>query len=512
MLGLFSNKSDHPLATLKSAQQLLDALPKADSIAVLQEVGHWIEALFDPANEFRLDHQFAVLRMLDDAAHPHLRRIIHSYFAVVPPTAFQENRLWGAMNAYFTFSELGYLHVLVGVRNGAKGSSSIRSNVALVSARGIYAASGLLECAAVRYGQIDPQLWVHLAEFYAYAEVEQCQDEQIFVYVGSGASTTLRSLFAGKLIWYASSIGSLRPVDLHIAKRLIVYMSKSFTTDDQCQADSLFTFDLDNPESPLRVKEEGAMYPKSVRFIGVGAAAKQLDDVLKTLGKNLVPEELGMGVAYNAEVVRNVANHLVKCCNASLPSHRPQRRRIRMNMNVANGFSNVIEHSDQWLNLSGAASECWEVEDISATGLRCVLPAGNASSVRIGTLVGLQPEKIEHWGAGIVRRLSRDAQNNLHVGVEMLASKVKSVTLHGSDALSTDAIEFGLLLDKPDAQEGEGWVLMRQDCFSIHRSPTMMQDDLQFLLLPLALVEKGADFDLARYRKMAADTSGDEVY
>lgn len=509
MLGIFSNKSDHPLANLKSAQHLLDALPKTDSVVVLHEIGHWIEELFDPANEFRLDHQFAVLRMLDDEAHVHLRKIIHSYFAAVPPTAFQESRQWGAMNAYFIYTELGYLKVLVGLRNGEKGSSALKSNVALICARGIYAISGILECTAVRYGQIDPQLWVHLAEFYAYAEADNCLDEQFAVYAGLGGNTSVARLFAVVLIWYSAGVGSLRPLDLHIAKRLITHINKSFSVGEQCAEESMFAFDLAHPASPSRVKEAGAMYPQSMRFIGVGTAAKQLDDVLRTLGKNLVPEELNMGVAYSAEMVGQVASHLAKCCNASLPAHRQPRRKIRMNMNVANGFSNMIEHSDQWLNLSGAASESWDVEDISMTGLRCVLPAGQVSSVKIGTLVGLQPEKIAHWGAGIVRRLSRDAQNNLHVGVEMLASKVMSVTLRGHDVINADAIQFALLLDKPDAQDGEGWLLMMPDSFSMHRSPTMMVDDQDFLLLPLALVEKGADFDLARYRKMAQDSSDD---
>jgi hypothetical protein len=40
----------------------------------------------------------------------------------------------------------------------------------------------------------------------------------------------------------------------------------------------------------------------------------------------------------------------------------------------------------------------------------------------------------------------------------------------------------------------------------------MRGDHQQFLLLPVALVEKGADFDLARYRKMEQENSGDEAY
>jgi len=54
--------------------------------------------------------------------------------------------------------------------------------------------------------------------------------------------------------------------------------------------------------------------------------------------------------------------------------------------------------------------------------------------------------------------------------------------------------ESALLLDKTDLQDGESLLLMKQDTFSINRSPTMSMGEQSFLLLPLALVEKGVDF------------------
>ncbi len=511
MLGFFSNKSDHPLANLKSAQQLLDGLPKTDAVEVLQEIGHWIEALIDPENEFRLDHQYAVLRLLDDAAHPYLRKITHSYFAATPPAAFQENRQWGAMNIYFTFSELGYLNLLNGIRNGDKGSSGIKSFLPLIVARGIYAVSGRLECAAVRYAPIDPQLWEHLAGFYAEAEKHQCLDEMQAVYAGPGEAASIHNLFASLLMWYTAGVGSFRPLDLHIAKRLITHMSKSFVIDKQCAADSLFSFDLTHPSAPTRVKEAGTMYPTSMRFASVGGAPKLFDDMLRTLGKHLVPEELNMGAAYSADMVSEVARQLSACCNAPLPVRRHTRRKIKVNVNVANGFSKVIEQTAVDFYLDLTPSETWEVEDISATGFRCVLPAGRASNVKIGALVGLQPDQVMHWGAGIVRRLSRDAQQNLHVGIEMLSSKVRGVVLHDNDGIRHDGVHSALFLGNPEMQSGEGLVLMQADTYSGSRRPTMKIDEKIYLLLPLALVEKGEDFDLTRYRMMEQDTS-EEAY
>ena len=511
MLGIFSNKSDHPLANLKSAQQLLDSLPKSDSVELLQEMGHWIEVLFDPSNGFRLDNQFNVLRMLDEAAHPHLRKVNYSYFAAVPPSDFQENRQWQALNAYSTFSDLGYLDLVIGLKNGEKGSASIKPSIALVCARGIYAVFDRLECAAVKYAQIEPQLWAQLAEFYNCAETQQCLDEEVLLYTGLGASTTVRRLFASVLMWYSAGVGSFTPLNLHIAKRLIMFMNKSFSLEEACQPDSLFGFDLTKPSPPARVKEEGAMYPESVRFMGVGEAPALLESLLKTLGKDLVPEDLNLGVVYSAEVVNAVAAQLSECCQQQSPARRNPRRKIKAHMNVVLGFSSLVEQSEVVLDVNRALPESWEVDDISSNGLRGLLPSGQASKVKVGALIGLQPGKIEHWGVGIVRRMSRDAGNNLHVGVEMLASKLMGVTLNGFEGGDTDADHPALLLEKNDAPNGESWIIVQSDTFSVNRSPTMRSDHQKFLLLPIALVEKGADFDLARYRKMEHENSGDEA-
>lgn len=318
-------------------------------------------------------------------------------------------------------------------------------------------------------------------------------------------------MLAGVLVWHAAGDGSLNPVDLRIAKRLSIYLSNLFSLSEQCQEDSIFTFDLNNPSAPVRVKEGGTMYPPGSRFIGVTGATRQLDNILKTLGKNLVPDELNLGVAYSAGEVTGVAQRLAAFCQMRQPVRRPPRRKINMKVSVLNGFFNMIEETNVDLNLNDPSSDGWEVEDISANGLRCVLREGRTSNVKIGSLVGLQPEKALHWGVGIVRRLRRDAQNNLNIGIRILSNKVSSVVLHGHDGLSADTDHSALLLEGARDQS-ESLLLVKQDIFSPNQSPTMAQDGKSFLLLPVALVERGVDFDLVRYRKMAQEGGAEEAY
>jgi hypothetical protein len=79
------------------------------------------------------------------------------------------------------------------------------------------------------------------------------------------------------------------------------------------------------------------------------------------------------------------------------------------------------------------------------------------------------------------------------------------VVLQDQDGMGGNIEQFSLMVDRPDDESGESWILMRSETFSMNRSPTMMLGNREFLMLPVGLVEKGTDFDLVCYRKMTYD-------
>lgn len=511
MLDMLKKQSDHPLVSLKSTQQLLTDLPVDDAVKLLQEISHWVEAATDSANKFRLDHQLAVLRLLDETAHPYLNKVINDYFSVQPLNTFHSNSLLSALNEYFTRIGHAYLSVLRAYRGDVKGSSAIRSALPLVTARGMAAVAGKLKCAAVRYALVDPELWSNLAEFYALAEALQYLNEPLALYAESGASTSVRSIFAGTLMWQACGAGSLSPLQMHIAERLITHLGEYLTIDGQYVASSLLAFDLRHSIPPMRLNGDSTLHA-GLRYIGVSEAPQYLDELIRALEKGAVPEKIKINVAYSAGLVLDVARHLARCVSATPPLRRNPRRKISVNIYVANGLSELEELADTRRNSMFEVGESWETEDISANGFLCILPAGRASKVKIGELIGLQPEKVVRWGAGIVRRLSRDAQNNLLIGVEMLSNQLVGVAL--SDHLlsgSHAGEQRALYLNKPSDESGEAWLLMKRDTFSSKRSLEMTMDDRRYLLMPLELLRQGADYDLARYRKMAQDANSNSA-
>jgi hypothetical protein len=513
MLGLFGKKSDHPLADIKSAQQILEEVPKTDSLNAVQEITGWIESIVELADEFRLDHELAVLRMFDEAAQPHVRKLMRDYFTVQPLSKFQENRLWTVLNTFYTHSELAHYDVLTRYRDGGRGAAAIKTELGLLGVRGIAALGGRLKMAVARYALVDAALWKHLSDFYSHAETNEYQHNAVPLYPGVSGNTSVAQEFTALLTWYGVSAGVLSPLQEHITERLISYAAKGLRLDDQYNGNALFVFDLSQPTPPMRLAGDATIHP-SLRFMSVDDGLKLLNNLQKTLEKGVVPDDVSFcGATYEADLVREILHRLIDNLTQPLPTRRNPRRKINVNLKVANGFFKMLEKADVGLNfMSEEESEVWEVEDISATGFRSVVPVPRADGIKIGSLIGSKPENVKNWGAGIVRRLSRDDKNNLHIGVEVLSTQIVGVSLADrviEEGVEKD-IEVAMYLNRPADTSGEAWLLMKPNSFSPNHSMNMEMDGKTFLLLPLALVESGDDYDLARYRRMEHDSTAVE--
>jgi len=311
------------------------------------------------------------------------------------------------------------------------------------------------------------------------------------------------------LIWYGISAGSRSPLQEHITERFISHVGKYLLVDNRFGEGSLFVFDMAQPTPSMRANAEFTVHP-AMRFIGTGEALTQLGGLLRTLEKGIVPEDLNLGGAkYEADVLRDILRRLIDSLTQPLPTRRNPRRKINVNLKVANGFFKMLEQTDVGLNFNDEVGETWDVEDISATGFRSVVPAARASAIKIGSLVGSKPENVPSWSAGIVRRLSLDNQNNLHIGVEVLSTQIIGISLKDNTHSMDEETQVAMYLNRPADASGESWLLLKPNTFSANRSLKMELGGKQHLLLPLSLVESGEDYDLARYRRMEQDDSAE---
>jgi hypothetical protein len=513
--SIFGKKSDHPMADIKSAQALLEDLPKNDAHKSLMELNEWIESV-SVNTDFRLDHQFAVLRLLDETAQSHARKLARDYFVPHELGKFHENRLWLALGNFYRHLANAYCALFDRYCNGEKGDAAIRAHIPLIAGRAVHAIIGQLKYICVHYGPTDSGIWLCLARLYRHAEQQKYLDTPVALYQIEPGNTSMKFEAAHLLGWYGCGANKLSPLHLHFAERLVGRYCQFTDITAQQDANSLFSFDLNRPGAPMRVKvlKAGDVGQPSMRFVSMAAMRPKLEELFRTLEKNVVPEDLNLSGTYEAEFVRESVKYLLDYLGAP-PLRRSARRGIKVGLNVVNGFARALDMTDVGLNFGEKTTAHWEVENISASGFSTILPAQGTDGIRIGSLLGMQPDGVPHWGAAVVRRLMRDEANQLHVGAEILANQIAGVALSQSGG-GGGGFENGQpalwLHARQGEPSGEVRLLMKAGTYSAHRSLQTRLDGKNFLLIPNGLLDNGIDYDLASFRLIEQETGPGESY
>ena len=115
---------------------------------------------------------------------------------------------------------------------------------------------------------------------------------------------------------------------------------------------------------------------------------------------------------------------------AAPPVRRNARRAADVTLSMVNGFDRVIERTGHGWGLTIKPLPQWVTEEISVGGFSTSLPVKGNESIGIGSLLGMQPEGVPHWGVAVVRRLLRKNENQMNVGAEILANRVAGVILN----------------------------------------------------------------------------------
>ena len=134
------------------------------------------------------------------------------------------------------------------------------------------------------------------------------------------------------------------------------------------------------------------------------------------------------------------------------------------------------------------------MSDASLGGIGATAPTASAEWVRVGSLVGMQPSGGDNWLVGVVRRYLRGRDARGTVGIETLSTTARPLEVF-SERQSGEAVA----LDEPVsgavvrlAINGTGY----SSEYPLHASINGRHVRLD----PVELIERGSNFDLARFR------------
>ena len=94
----------------------------------------------------------------------HLRKLSQDYLAMPRQLKFQENRLWSAIFGFWRQLGDGYLQCLKQHEEGLIGMTIVRKSLPVIVARVVRALTLQLKWKLLRYGPVEPRIWVELAQ------------------------------------------------------------------------------------------------------------------------------------------------------------------------------------------------------------------------------------------------------------------------------------------------------------------------------------------------------------
>ncbi len=501
MISLFGgNKPDHPMADIKEARKLLEELPAGDALSCADELSHWLASVM-AEDGFKPDYRARLVQLLDEKAQAHLRKLAREYMLSPRLARIQEIRLWKAIFEYWRQAALAYSGCVDLYVAGAKGAEALRGGMPLLLARALRALALQLKWTYARYGPADPRVWDSIAKVYALAEARKFARSPVALYPGIPGGSTAEQEFLKAAMLSASSPDSLLPLEMELCERLIAHFSASFALRPDPQPDVACWIDLAAGQAPQRLARAPRRTP-TLRFVAVGQALEDVEALIGAIkAAGSVPPQVNLGGSYPAATVLEVLNHLALCWSPTPPRRRHQRHRVKSRLSVAQGYDGVLAALGGAPDRAGA--ETWIVENVSAGGFGADIPQIKGDWLKIGCLLGLQPEGGDNWVVGVVRRLQRAVPQRGAVGIQTIAKSARLVQLSVSGGAGTEA---GIIIGDGGESPGEARVLLRAGVFVPGQNMEYRKGESTCLLMPQGVLESGEEYEVVRYRELIRDT------
>ncbi len=497
-LNLFGGrKPDHPLAEEKGAREALAALPRNDAEKAIEGLHDWIVSVA-AIEEFKPERRAELYLLLDETAQPFQRKLSRDYASTATLPRTQEARIWKALSGLWKDLAGAYSSLIDQCAADSAIAGRLKARLPLLCTRAVRALAAQLKWQYMHYEPQDAETWRALGRVYRFAEQRNIQGETIRLYPNVPQNSCAEREFVKLLMLSASSPDCLPRRDIELAESIVAHMSASFVLSAAHQAQSTYNgVDLGEGMPPKRLVQAPPASP-DLRYFAAGAAADQLNGVIRVLQSGAIPSDLNLGGAYESAQVLGVCLQLKAAWSSPPPVRKNDRYEVRHSLSVANGMAGILARLQGKKEVAGP--ETWVTENISAGGVGALVSNVQGDWLGIGKLVGLSVAGGSGaCSVGVVRRWGRRPKLQSGVGIRTLAKAAFPVTLGGI------APQDAILLNDDRTLREEVLICTREGGFDKRIGPLLDFEGNNYLLVPVAVVESGEDFDIARYRVMLQD-------
>jgi hypothetical protein len=490
ILGFFGSKGNHPLADPKDAREAMAPLAALKPANALEELSAWLEPL-PGVDDLKLDRRADILHQLDETGILHARRLARDYLTSPAVARPQGQRLWSLGHAYWQKMVAAYADCQA--RISATPRALDQTRMAMNGARALHAYGAQLKWQQFRYGPNDPAMWAAAGRIYLQAFAGRYVDRPLRLYPNATEDTSVEKEYLKLLVFHASSMDKLLPLEVELAERLIAWGLPHFDFTDKVRPENVYWVDAAQALPPTRLAKIPEPAP-SLRFFSTGRVLEVIEQLKARIDRiKDVPPELPLGGQYPAATVLGVLGHLEQCWAPKPPMRGSDRHRVTNLLAVIHTMDEIRAR----LSGEGGAQqgETWVAENISRGGMAARLPLANSDWLQVGSLIAMRPERSDQWLVGIIRRFQRESQTEGSAGIETIGKTPQAIHMECS-GVRNEAI----LLESAVRKDEMVSMVLPERAWEDFIPATIEVGGSKVRLLPFGISFRGADFVIGRYR------------
>ncbi len=484
MFGVFSSSPASVLGNPAELRRVLADIAAAQPDLAINELTGWIESVSDAPN-IDLAHHVNLLYQFDSSAQPHLRKLDMAY--VEQPEG--KEVVWRTGRDFWSILSSAYEVALTRYISDAT-QSSVLSGLSRLASRTVRSCRQRFKWDVYHNGPVDAGLWQVAGQAYLLAQASGAEAREV-INAADEVPTSVEHEYLRLIALHVAAPEGLVPTGVRLVEQMTGYFAARFSMATAIERGTTHWLDANQPAPPLRLVRP-PQHVDGIRYFSAIAAADAALALTRRVEAGERPEALIFDDEPDWELLVRLLRHLSVNWALDPPTRQYRRHSLGGALAIANGIKH-LHHV-----LRGARDEAviyrWEMSDDSLGGIGATAPTASAEWVRVGSLVGMQPSGGDNWLVGVVRRYLRGRDARGTVGIETLSTQARPLEVF-SDRNSGEAVA----LDEPVtgsvvrlAINGTGYSAE----YPLHASINGRHVRLD----PVELIERGANFDLARFR------------
>lgn len=364
--------------------------------------------------------------------------------------------------------------------------------LALLAARILRSGARLIKWDAFRHGPVAATVWPRLNLAYSLALRRGIALRQVCLRTDRTTSTCVEREYVRLMAVHSLGLDRMDPVELEAAWCLVhLVLDQLDITATQGPMTS-FWVDLAGAAPPMRLMHM-PRHAAQPRFFSGMRAASELRDLLCVVERGGLPAGLPQHLhplPFRRKMAA-VLKRMIQVWSDEAPMRRGRRHPVPGQMRVVQGLPGLLD------SLAGGSSgQHWVICDAGEHGVGLEGLQRDVAGVEIGTLVGLQSAGGDQWQVGTIRRVWRDDDGSLKIGIELLGSDPSGATL--DDGVTAQGV---LLLDRGSRSGGTVRIILDPSTGLRGGSLQLTSSDGVTRLRPIASVEAecGVDYELRHY-------------